>query len=134
MKVLGAGDNKTQLQGAALYVQVTPLENKTWCPRQMWGHTSLIPALRRQRQEDLCEFKACLVYRASSRTAKAVTQRTLSWKNQNEKKTKQKQDKVKIFGRICFEMFSGEMWKSLVYFIHSDLDSSYISKEDLGSS
>jgi hypothetical protein len=28
----------------------------------------LIPALRRQRQADLCEFEASLVYRVSSRT------------------------------------------------------------------
>ena len=35
----------------------------------------LIPALRRQRQVDLCEFEASLVYRASSRTVRAVTQR-----------------------------------------------------------
>jgi len=30
----------------------------------------LIPALRRKRQVDLCEFKASLVYKSSSRTAK----------------------------------------------------------------
>ena len=35
----------------------------------------LIPAHGRQRQVDLCEFEASLVYRASSRTARAVTQR-----------------------------------------------------------
>jgi hypothetical protein len=34
--------------------------------------TPLIPALRRQRQVDLSEFKANLVYRASSKTAKAT--------------------------------------------------------------
>jgi hypothetical protein len=33
-----------------------------WC-------TPLVPALRRQRQMDLCEFKASLVYIVSSRTA-----------------------------------------------------------------
>ena len=33
----------------------------------------LIPALRRQRQVNLCEFKASLVYRASFRTARTVT-------------------------------------------------------------
>jgi hypothetical protein len=32
--------------------------------------TPIIPALRRQRQADLCEFKASLVYRASFRTDK----------------------------------------------------------------
>ena len=35
----------------------------------------LIPALGRQRQADLCEFEAILVYRVSSRTARA-TQKT----------------------------------------------------------
>jgi hypothetical protein len=38
----------------------------------------LIPALRRQRQADLCEFKACLVYITSSRIAKATTRETLT--------------------------------------------------------
>ena len=33
----------------------------------MW-HTPLISALGRQKQVDLCEFKASLVYRMSSRT------------------------------------------------------------------
>jgi hypothetical protein len=32
----------------------------------------VISALGRQRQENLCEFKASLIYRASSRTARAV--------------------------------------------------------------
>ena len=33
----------------------------------MWGHTPLISALARQRQENLCEFKASLIYRKISR-------------------------------------------------------------------
>ena len=33
---------------------------------------TLISAFRRQKQADLCEFKAILVYRESSRTAKAT--------------------------------------------------------------
>jgi hypothetical protein len=32
----------------------------------------LVPALGRQRQEDLCEFEASLVYRVSPRTARAT--------------------------------------------------------------
>jgi hypothetical protein len=36
----------------------------------------LIPALRREKQTDLCEFKVSLVYRASSRTTREI----LSWK------------------------------------------------------
>ena len=41
----------------------------------LWWSMPLIPALGRQRQVDLCEFKSNLVYRVSSRTARAVTQR-----------------------------------------------------------
>ena len=37
---------------------------------QAWQHTPLVPALRRQRQVDLCEIKASLVYRASLRTVR----------------------------------------------------------------
>ena len=34
-----------------------------------------VPALGRQKQINLCELKASLVYKASSRTARAVTQK-----------------------------------------------------------
>ena len=44
----------------------------------------LIPALRRQRHADLGEFEVSLVYRTSSRTARAVTQRNLVSKNKNK--------------------------------------------------
>ena len=37
--------------------------------RWAWLCMPLIPVLRRQRQEDLCEFEASLVYIVSSRTA-----------------------------------------------------------------
>jgi hypothetical protein len=37
---------------------------------QMSLHTLLIPALRRQRQADLCKFEASLVYRLSYRTTR----------------------------------------------------------------
>ena len=36
---------------------------------------SFIAALGRQRKVNLCEFKVSLIYRASSRTANAVTQK-----------------------------------------------------------
>jgi hypothetical protein len=42
----------------------------------------LIPALIRQRQADLCEFEASLLYRLSSRMTRAVTQRNPVLKNQ----------------------------------------------------
>ena len=46
-----------------------------------WWCTPLIPALRRQRWVDLCEFAASLVYRVSSRiarTAKAIQKNFIS--------------------------------------------------------
>ena len=47
----------------------------------------LSPALRRQGQADLCEFEANLVYRVSSRTAKA-TQRNPVLKEKEKGKKK----------------------------------------------
>jgi hypothetical protein len=34
---------------------------------RLWWHKPLIPALMRQRQEDLCEFEARIIYRTNSR-------------------------------------------------------------------
>jgi hypothetical protein len=53
----------------------------------------LIPTLRRQRQVDLCEFKAkaSLVYRASSSTAKAIQRNPVSKKKKKKKKKKSQQ-------------------------------------------
>ena len=51
---------------------------------EAWWCAHLIPALRRQRQADLWEFKASLVYRVSSRTARAVTQRNPVSKQTNK--------------------------------------------------
>ena len=48
-----------------------------------WWSTPLIPALRNQRQEVLCEFEANLVFRVSSRTGRA-TKRNPVWKNQTK--------------------------------------------------
>jgi hypothetical protein len=46
----------------------------------------LVPAFKRQRQADLCAFKASLVYRVSSRTARA-TQRNPVSKRKKKKKS-----------------------------------------------
>jgi hypothetical protein len=50
-----------------------------------WWRTPLIPALGRQRQVDLSEFRDSLVYQVSSRTARA-TQRNPVSKNLKKKK------------------------------------------------
>ena len=39
------------------------------------------PALGRQRQAEFCEFKACLVYRATAHTAGATQRNLVSKKN-----------------------------------------------------
>jgi hypothetical protein len=39
---------------------------------QLWEYLSVFPTLPRQRQVELCEFEACLVYIVSSRTARAI--------------------------------------------------------------
>ena len=46
-----------------------------------------VPALKRQKQKDLYEFKASLVYRVGSRTARAI-QRSPVLKNQKTKQNK----------------------------------------------
>ena len=49
------------------------------------AHMPLNPALGRQRQVDLCEFGASVVYRVSSRAARS-TQRDLVLGKKNENK------------------------------------------------
>jgi hypothetical protein len=46
----------------------------------------LIPALGRQRQADLCEFKASLVYTVSSRSTRATQRNPVSNKNKSSNK------------------------------------------------
>ena len=41
-------------------------------PTGQWWGTPLVPAVGRQRQENLCEFEASLGYSASYRTAKTA--------------------------------------------------------------
>ena len=53
-----------------------------------WWQTPLMPTFGRQKQADVCEFKTSLVYKVSSRTTRAVTQRNPVLK---KKKSKTKQ-------------------------------------------
>jgi hypothetical protein len=50
---------------------------------------SLIPALGRQRQVNLCEFKVSLVYRACSRTGRAIQRNPVSQKQRLKQTNKQ---------------------------------------------
>jgi hypothetical protein len=52
---------------------------------QAWWHITLFPALGRQRQADVCEFKASLVYRVISRTARATQRNPVSQQQTNNK-------------------------------------------------
>jgi hypothetical protein len=67
-------------------------ETKKQATAGQWWRTPLIPALRRQssggRGRRISEFEASLVYRVSSRTARA-TQRNPVSKNKNKQTNKQ---------------------------------------------
>jgi hypothetical protein len=63
---------------------------------QQWWRTPLIPALGRQRQ---AEFEASLVYRVSSRTARAIQRNPVS-KNKTKTTTTTKNREGNIFGML----------------------------------
>jgi hypothetical protein len=80
---------------------------------RQWWRTPLIPALGRQRQED-SEFEASLVYRVSSRTARA-TQRNPVSKNKTKQNKQTKKNKVE---HLCDqdEGYSISIEKFSIYF------------------
>ena len=95
----GRGEVKTQ---------ITPIRNKTGIlsddsvgikrthkGAKPWCHVPLIPAFRKQRQVDLCEFQSSSVYRA--RTARATQGNPVSGrgKGKKENKTNNKQPSFK---------------------------------------
>ena len=59
------------VEGAPFHELWSRTEDKAEFSGAWWG-TPLIPALGRQRQENLCEFEANLVYKASLRTVRAI--------------------------------------------------------------
>jgi hypothetical protein len=54
-------------------------------PKSILEHTHLVPALRRQRQADLCEFEASLVYILNFRPARAIRIRCCHETKQNKR-------------------------------------------------
>ena len=77
---------KSKPAGAPFLTTATRV-SEVFIAGQLWC-IPLISALTRQRQADLCEFKASLVYRASSRTSSKATEKPSLKTKQN--KTKQK--------------------------------------------
>ena len=61
---------------------------------RQWRRTPLILALGRQRQTDLCEFEATLVYRLSSRTSQDCS-------TEKPCLEKQKQNKLGMRKNVC---------------------------------
>ena len=57
-----------------------------------WGHTTLVPAIGRQRQVDLSEFEASQVYKVSFRTARLIKTNPV-WGKRKKPKNKQKPPK-----------------------------------------
>ena len=61
-----------------------------------WWCTALIPALGRQRQVDVHEFEAILVYQVTSRTGSKTTEKPcLKQANKQKQKSKNKTNKQK---------------------------------------
>jgi hypothetical protein len=60
------------------------------CESTAWWHTLLDPELRRQRQVDLCELKASLIYKESSRTARAMQRDAVSKKKKRRRRRRRK--------------------------------------------
>jgi hypothetical protein len=58
---------------------------------------TLVPALRRQRQEDLCEFQDSLPYRERSRTARAKGRNPVLEKKEKNKTKNNNNNKVELY-------------------------------------
>lgn len=63
----------------------------------VWLHLPLIPALWSQRQGDLCEFEAHLIYRVRFRTANATQRNPVRKTKRGKKKKKGKLYDITIF-------------------------------------
>ena len=72
------------------------LKKKKGIKSRVWWHMFLILALGSQRQVDLCEFEASLVYIESSRTARTIIQRNPILKTKQQNKTHEETGEVFI--------------------------------------
>jgi hypothetical protein len=84
----------------------------------IWWCVPLIPAFRRQRQVDLCELEASLVYKVSSRTAKDLYTEKPCLRERNKTQNNNKKEKgnssIYFFmwgreGRACIAVY---VWSS----------------------
>ena len=69
-----------------------------------WQHTTSITAFVKQRQVGLCEFEARLVYRVSSRIARATQRNLVLGDVQSKEKQKEKHSHVNLYilhGKAC---------------------------------
>jgi hypothetical protein len=62
---------------------------------QAWCHIPLIPARGRQKQGDICEFKASQVYIASSRLARATQSDPVSKEQKKKKSLRWSREKIR---------------------------------------
>jgi hypothetical protein len=64
------------------------------CGSQVWWHKPSIPALK-TRGRQISEFEASLVYKVSSRTARAIQRNIVSKKQKTKNKKKRKKENEK---------------------------------------
>ena len=66
-----------------------------------WQHTTSITAFVKQRQVGLCEFEASLVYRVSSRIARATQRNPVLRKVQSKEKQKEGKNILMLTSISC---------------------------------
>jgi hypothetical protein len=99
---------KSSREGTRIETYLFTLEFHRNAKRSLaWWLTPLIPALWRQRQA-VSEFEASLVYKVSSRTAKAIQRDPVLKKEKKRKEKKRKEKKRK-------EKKRNAKWKSITY-------------------